>query len=130
MQDPQRKLWLEDWADDLSCALFSLANVVTGLYYMIDAATGRDALVSCSGGKPGADAVASQGFRHCRGTADPDSCSVLQAGVSRQSSCSPAQPCCSLPRQQMGALSTACCFLLLQVIAGLPLPLLHTWSQF
>ena len=59
MQDPQWKLWLEDWADDLSCALFSLANVVTGMYYMIDAATGRDALVSCTGGKLGAKVVAS-----------------------------------------------------------------------
>lgn len=33
------------WADDLSCALFGMANSVTAMYYLIDATTGKNALV-------------------------------------------------------------------------------------
>ena len=45
MQDPYNSRLLNTWADDLSCALFGMANSVTALYYLIDATTGKDALV-------------------------------------------------------------------------------------
>lgn len=45
MQDPVTSRKLNHWADDLSCALFGLANVVTAMYYLIDATNGKDALV-------------------------------------------------------------------------------------
>ena len=45
MQVGSRQKWLKTWSDDLSCALFGLANVVTVMYYAIDAAGGRDSLV-------------------------------------------------------------------------------------
>lgn len=38
-QDSQYKRRLERWADDVSCALFSLANVVTIMYYIVDTST-------------------------------------------------------------------------------------------
>lgn len=37
--------FLNEWADDLSCALFGMANSVTAMYYLIDATTGKNALV-------------------------------------------------------------------------------------
>ena len=40
-----RSVQLNSWADDLSCALFGLSNGVTAMYYLVDAATGKDALV-------------------------------------------------------------------------------------
>lgn len=45
VQDPVRSKQLNHWADDLSCALFGLANVVTAMYYLIDVTNGKDALV-------------------------------------------------------------------------------------
>lgn len=45
VQDPTRSKQLNHWADDLSCALFGLANVVTAMYYLIDATNGKGALV-------------------------------------------------------------------------------------
>lgn len=39
MQDSRHKQRLERWADDVSCALFSLANVVTIMYYIVDTST-------------------------------------------------------------------------------------------
>ena len=45
LQDPVTSRKLNHWADDLSCALFGLANVVTAMYYLIDATNGKDALV-------------------------------------------------------------------------------------
>ncbi|KAL0047508.1 hypothetical protein WJX82_005138 [Trebouxia sp. C0006] len=36
---------LNIWADDLSCALFGMANSVTAMFYLIDATTGKDSLV-------------------------------------------------------------------------------------
>ena len=44
-QDPVKSRFLNDWADDLSCALFGMANSVTAMYYLIDATTGKNALV-------------------------------------------------------------------------------------
>ena len=38
-QDSKYKQRLEQWADDVSCALFSLANVVTIMYYIVDTST-------------------------------------------------------------------------------------------
>ena len=38
-QDGKGKRLVEDWADDISCAVFGMANVVTLMYYGIDAAT-------------------------------------------------------------------------------------------
>lgn len=40
MQDNKWKDTLDRWADDLSCALFALANVVTIMYYIVDTSTG------------------------------------------------------------------------------------------
>lgn len=45
LQDPVQSLLLNIWADDLSCALFGMANSVTAMYYLIDATTGPNALV-------------------------------------------------------------------------------------
>lgn len=45
VQDPVQSRFLNEWADDLSCALFGLANSVTAMFYLIDATTGKDALV-------------------------------------------------------------------------------------
>lgn len=45
LQDPQNSRFLNTWADDLSCALFGMANSVTAMFYLIDATTGKDALV-------------------------------------------------------------------------------------
>lgn len=45
LQDPVQSRFLNEWADDLSCALFGLANSVTAMYYLIDATTGKNALV-------------------------------------------------------------------------------------
>ena len=39
LQDPAQKGPLDSLADDVSCAVFGLANVVTLMYYGIDAAT-------------------------------------------------------------------------------------------
>lgn len=44
-KDPQKSKFLNAWADDLSCALFGMANSVTAMFYLIDATTGKDALV-------------------------------------------------------------------------------------
>lgn len=44
-KDPVQSRFLNEWADDLSCALFGLANSVTAMFYLIDATTGKDALV-------------------------------------------------------------------------------------
>lgn len=44
-KDPHNSRLLNTWADDLSCALFGMANSVTAMYYLIDATTGKDALV-------------------------------------------------------------------------------------
>lgn len=38
-QDSRYKRRLERWADDMSCALFSLANVVTIMYYIVQTST-------------------------------------------------------------------------------------------
>ena len=45
LQDPIQSNFLNIWADDLSCALFGMANSVTAMYYLIDATTGKNALV-------------------------------------------------------------------------------------
>jgi len=45
LQDPHNSRMLNIWADDLSCALFGMANSVTAMFYLIDATTGKDALV-------------------------------------------------------------------------------------
>ncbi len=45
LQDPYNSRVLNMWADDLSCALFGMANSVTAMFYLIDATTGKDALV-------------------------------------------------------------------------------------
>lgn len=45
LQDPVQSKKLNIWADDLSCALFGMANSVTAMYYLIDATTGSAALV-------------------------------------------------------------------------------------
>jgi hypothetical protein len=39
LQDSRYRWRLEKWADDLSCAVFSLANVVTIMYYIVDTST-------------------------------------------------------------------------------------------
>ena len=39
-QDNKWKDTLDRWADDMSCALFGLANVVTIMYYIVDTTTG------------------------------------------------------------------------------------------
>ena len=38
-QDSPYRWRLDKWADDLSCAVFSLANVVTIMYYIVDTST-------------------------------------------------------------------------------------------
>ena len=45
LQDPHNSRMLNMWADDLSCALFGMANSVTAMFYLIDATTGKHALV-------------------------------------------------------------------------------------
>lgn len=45
LQNPVQSKFLNIWADDLSCALFGMANSVTAMYYLIDATTGKNALV-------------------------------------------------------------------------------------
>ncbi len=45
LQDPHKSRILNAWADDLACALFGMANSVTAMFYLIDATTGKDALV-------------------------------------------------------------------------------------
>lgn len=49
MQDNKWKAALDRWSDDLSCALFALANVVTIMYYIVDTSTGvsRASSLSC-----------------------------------------------------------------------------------
>ncbi|DBB02119.1 TPA: hypothetical protein ACH3X3_011158 [Trebouxia sp. C0006] len=44
-KDPHNSRMLNIWADDLSCALFGMANSVTAMFYLIDATTGKDSLV-------------------------------------------------------------------------------------
>ena len=39
LQDSPNKWRLDKWANDLSCAVFSLANVVTIMYYIVDTST-------------------------------------------------------------------------------------------
>ncbi len=39
VQDSPNKWRLDKWANDLSCAVFSLANVVTIMYYIVDTST-------------------------------------------------------------------------------------------
>ncbi|CAK0781667.1 hypothetical protein CVIRNUC_005440 [Coccomyxa viridis] len=39
VQGERRYAWVEETADDLSCAVFGLANVVTCMFYLIDATT-------------------------------------------------------------------------------------------
>ena len=39
LQDSPHKWRLDKWANDLSCAVFSLANVVTIMYYIVDTST-------------------------------------------------------------------------------------------
>lgn len=38
-QAPKSRIALSAWADDLSCAVFGLANVVTIMYYILEATT-------------------------------------------------------------------------------------------
>lgn len=39
LQDSPHKWRVDKWANDLSCAVFSLANVVTIMYYIVDTST-------------------------------------------------------------------------------------------
>lgn len=39
MQESPNKKWLARWADDLSCAVFALANAVTIMYFIVDRTT-------------------------------------------------------------------------------------------
>lgn len=41
-QDSPYKRWLGAWSDDLSCAIFALANAVTVMYFIVDRSTKGD----------------------------------------------------------------------------------------